>query len=317
MTPLLQSFAQFRDEMVILNQVNCPRDPAAPGDHHGAGMMTMMTGRKPIIMPGTSDTGDPNAKNFVGSDVSIDQLLLQKSMALQGTSIPSLQLSAYRPSSTGLPVFRVVSYGGKAAPLFPESRPDVAFANVFGALTPGMSQDPAALARLHDQNKSVLDYLYKDMGRLQHQAPRSQVAKLDAHMTAIRSLEMDSRRVAVGARLAPPSRRSPRFPMPPRSQHRRSPARHGVAPTGFRLGSRSPFQCDVTACHVHIRARQLVPALSRDGPGFPGPTPRAPRHFARCLPLQSTLSRVDEYYSESVGRAASPTSRPRPRNGQC
>jgi Protein of unknown function (DUF1552) len=190
-TPLLEPLAGLREEMVILNQVHCPRDPSWPGDHHGAGMITMTVARRPIIMPGTSDTGDPTAKNYVGADLSIDQLLAQKAPTLQGTAVPSLQLTAYRPSSTGLPVHRVMSYGGRAAPLFPESRPDVAFANVFGSLTPSGNQDPAALTRLRQQDKSVLDYLAKDMSRLYAQAPAAQRPKLDAHLAAIRSLEMD------------------------------------------------------------------------------------------------------------------------------
>jgi hypothetical protein len=197
--PLLEPFTSLRDEMVILNQVHCPRDPGWPGDHHGAGMITMTTARRPIIMPGTSDTGDPTAKNYVGADVSIDQLLAQKSPTLRGNTVPSIQLTAYRPSSTGLPVHRVMSYSGKAAPLFPESRPDIAFANVFGAVAPGAPQDAAALARLRQQDKSILDYVAKDMTRLYSRAPAAQRPKLDAHLAAVRSLETTLTQGGTGA----------------------------------------------------------------------------------------------------------------------
>ncbi len=96
-TPLLQSFAQLKDEMVVFSQLNCPRSVDWLGDQHGSGMITMMSGRKPMVMPGTSYTGDPNAKNFVSDGPSFDQHLLSKVPLMQGTPVKSIQLTAYRP----------------------------------------------------------------------------------------------------------------------------------------------------------------------------------------------------------------------------
>lgn len=192
LSPLLAGFLNVQSSMTILNEVTGPRDVTWLGDLHGQGLITMMTGKRSIIIPGTADVGDPNAKNIVGADKSIDQVLVQPttgSPMLTGTTIPSIQLSAFRPSSVGLPVFRVMSYAGSNAPLFPESRPDVAFSSIFGQSMAGV--DPATLARARLQKQSVLDFMLKDMTRLRAQVPSSQRQKLDAHLAGIQQLESE------------------------------------------------------------------------------------------------------------------------------
>src|SRR5262245_22546297 len=77
LTPVLEPFAALRAEMLVLGGVNCPRDPGWPGDQHAAGLITMMTGKRFMEIPGTDAAGDPNAKNIVGADQSVDQLLLE------------------------------------------------------------------------------------------------------------------------------------------------------------------------------------------------------------------------------------------------
>jgi hypothetical protein len=192
LSPLLMGFQNVQSSMTILNQVTCPRVEDLttwPGDLHGQGLITMMTGKKTILIPGTPATNDPNAKNITGADKSIDQILAQQSPALMGTTIPSIQLSAFRPSSVGLPVFRVMSYSASNGPLFPESRPDAAFANIFGASMAGV--DPATVTRARLQKRSVLDFMLKDMTRLKAQVPSSQRQKLDAHLAGIQQLETE------------------------------------------------------------------------------------------------------------------------------
>jgi Protein of unknown function (DUF1552) len=197
LSPLLMGFQNVQSSMTILNQVTCPRveDLATwPGDLHGQGLITMMTGKKTILIPGTPAANDPNAKTITAADKSIDQVLAQQSPSLMGTTIPSIQLSAFRPSSVGLPVFRVMSYSGSNGPLFPESRPDVAFASIFGQSMAGV--DPATLAHARTQKRSVLDFMLKDMTRLKAQVPSSQRQKLDAHLAGIQQLETELATVA-------------------------------------------------------------------------------------------------------------------------
>jgi Protein of unknown function (DUF1552) len=189
---ITQSFTPLIPDMVLLDGVTCPRDHSWIGDQHSAGLITMMTGKRFIGIPGTASiTGpgaDSNAKNVVGDGVSIDQLLLGEAMTnLGGRPVPSIQATAYAPSSVGLPAFRVMSYSGSNAPLFPESRAATLFNRIFGSTTAGLSPD--ALARLKTQNTSILDFVNKDLTRLRGHVPQSQFAKLDAHLASIQQLE--------------------------------------------------------------------------------------------------------------------------------
>jgi hypothetical protein len=148
---ILQPFEPVKNDMLILNGIYCPRDHGWAGDQHGAGLITMMSGRKPIEIPGTSSGGDPNAKNQTAAGLSIDQFLLQSpATGLRGSGPPSLQSTAYRPSSIGLPNFKVMSYD-KSGALFPESRADLLFSNLFAGAMPGVS--PEVLARMRTQNR--------------------------------------------------------------------------------------------------------------------------------------------------------------------
>jgi hypothetical protein len=192
--PILAPFAPLQNDMVILNGIYCPRDHGWAGDQHGAGLITMMSGKRPIEIPGTNSGGDANAKNQMASGLSIDQFLLGKTEAnLKGMTTGSIQSTAYRPSSIGLPNFKVMSYDANGA-MFPESRADTLFANIFGGSVANVS--PEALMRMRTQNKSVLDFVHKDLTRLRGLVPNSQTQKLDAHLDGISKLE---------ARLMPPA----------------------------------------------------------------------------------------------------------------
>ena len=205
---ITQSFEPLRKEMVILQGIACPRDNNWIGDKHSAGMITMMSGRRFIGIPGTDsivgDKADGNAKNIVAADKTFDQLLLEKSPLLQNSKLASIQATALRNSSVGLPAFRVMSYNKANGPLFPESRPGVLFDSIFGTGV-GLSAD--ALARLRGQNKNILDFVNADLTRLRSHVPSSQLPKLDAHLAAIQELQaaVGTSGVALGAACSKPT----------------------------------------------------------------------------------------------------------------
>jgi hypothetical protein len=189
MPSITKSFTPLIPKMVLLNGVTCPREQGWAGDQHAAAVITMMTGKKFVALPGTNDLAtDSNTKNIVANDKSIDQILLASPMAnLGGRPVPSIQSAAYRPSSVSLPAFRVMSYSGSNGPMFPESRPATLFDQIFGSS--GQALTPEALARLRTQNKSILDFVNGDLTRLRGHLPASQLPKLDAHLAAIQTLE--------------------------------------------------------------------------------------------------------------------------------
>jgi hypothetical protein len=52
---ITKSFTPLISDMVLLNGITCPRDHSWAGDQHSAGLITMMTGKRFIAIPGTTD----------------------------------------------------------------------------------------------------------------------------------------------------------------------------------------------------------------------------------------------------------------------
>jgi hypothetical protein len=220
-SPLLSSFDKLRNDMVILRGVDCPRKQNWIGDKHGAGMIAMVApppmdkadGHVWPALPGytLAEQNDTNAKFFTATDKSIDQLYLERVAALKGTAIPSVQLSSSLESadSTRDCCLRVVSYSKSdpsarfPTPLWPESRANIAFMNIFGKVLMGVDQ--ARIARTQAQNKSVLDFITGGLTGMKGQLPASQIPKIDAHMTAIRDLEKSLSAIGTGRVCAPPT----------------------------------------------------------------------------------------------------------------
>jgi len=187
-SPILAEFAALRDDMVILNGINCPRDPNATGSKPAQGMLAMMTPPPPsgVAWPATAgyEAGDPNTTAITAVDESIDQLLRREVPALQAP-IASLQLamsSQLDPASVA--AFSYLKAAGQAtpSPLLGEPNPTAALQQLLGALP-----DPVANAAL---NKSLYDFVSGDITRLHDRAPASQSAKLTAHLEAIKQLEL-------------------------------------------------------------------------------------------------------------------------------
>ena len=188
--PITQAFEPLKSQLVVVDGITCPRDTGWAGDQHAAALIAMMTGKKFTNIPGTNAAGDPNTKYIVGNDKSIDQYLLDKlpTKLLPNASLPSIQSTAYLPSNTGLPSFKVMSYKGSNQALFAEVDAASLFKRIFIGDNAGLSA--AEIARKLDQEKSVLDRVTADLTRLKGLIPASQMPKLDAHLTAIQGLEM-------------------------------------------------------------------------------------------------------------------------------
>ncbi len=207
-TPLLSSFtdgkiAALQSQMVVLKGLSSARSMDWIGDQHGGGYLAMLT-------PPPKDTGsgswpqqpggnrsDPNSKTITAADQSIDQFLLGAVSALKGSCpFPSVQLTASTESAStdgNMHALRVTSYkkgaaGGAPVPLWPDASPYNAFSNLFSKGT--LNLTPEQIARANAQQKSVLDFAAGGLTSLQNQVPKSELPKVQAHLDAIRELEM-------------------------------------------------------------------------------------------------------------------------------
>jgi hypothetical protein len=246
--PLLQPFGPVRNNMLVVKGIKCPRTNSNPGDKHGQGLIGMMTGVDAYHPPGTpeKELTAPDGK-FISSPVAtIDQDALSKIPALKGPTIPSIQLAGSRTSmqGSGSGCLRVISYSGPNLLMWPEGRSDIAFNNILGSVVVGPG-DPAAAARLQAQNKSVLDFVSRDLTRLKTLIPASQIPKLDAHTQAIRELELKI------TTTPPPTTggcSKPMLAMQPKGSGSISndEAEHGTLIKNMFSVIKSAFQCDTT-----------------------------------------------------------------------
>jgi hypothetical protein len=145
------------------------------GCNHGSAIIRLMTGAgiKPV-------------------QATFDQVLQQKAPALQGPPIASLQLGTDTradPGSNGIQL-RVMSYDAHA-PLPPEIEPAKTYTRIFASLTPATTTGDGkrAMDRVLAEERSVLDFVRGDLGRLNQRLPPPEREKLDRHTEGLREIE--------------------------------------------------------------------------------------------------------------------------------
>jgi hypothetical protein len=194
-------FEPLRSKMALIDGLNIVcATRAATGDGGAAsaegGMVALMTGQPTLGKVGQQD--------HCAGGASIDQILLARSPVLGGpasaskTSFASLQLAADIRADRDEVAPRVLSYldpfpgqtdiAMARRPLYPDTAPLDVFNRLFGgALPPGTTS--ADTARLLAQKLSVLDFMRKDLARLQTLIPASEKDRLAAHADSILQVE--------------------------------------------------------------------------------------------------------------------------------
>ncbi len=178
MTPCLKEWAAFRDQMVVLS--NLDGGPEFVGGHQRGSSM-WLTGAEP-----------KKSMNDVHCGVSVDQVLAREFG--KQTQIPSLELciedaaeiagqsnAGYNAAYTN-----TISWRTATQPLFMENKPRAVFERLFGD---GDSTDPAArIARLK-KNHSILDFVSEDASRVLSDLGPSDRTKISEFLDAIRDVE--------------------------------------------------------------------------------------------------------------------------------
>jgi hypothetical protein len=166
--------------------------PSGQNTHEG-GVVAVMTGVNALGKGSTQ-------QDWAAGAPSIDQLLLNKSPTLGGPSQPnptmfgSLQLGADVRSDRNEVAPRVLSYQTPIAgsdpltrrqPLYPDTSPYNVFGRIFGGPLPTGADPKKILA----QKQSVIDFMRKDIARLQTLIPASEKDRLSAQLNSITQLE--------------------------------------------------------------------------------------------------------------------------------
>jgi hypothetical protein len=295
---ILQPLAAFKEQMVVLDDVTCPRETSWAGDQHAAGLITMMCGKRFVSIPGTDASGDPNAKNIVAPDKTIDQHLLGLVPGLLGR-IPSLEATAYPSSEGGLPSFKVMSYEGNNKPRFPESSPQELFDRVFKDENAGLT--PEQIALRNDQRKSVLDRVNADLQRLNGLVPASQKPKLESHLASIQELEKSLQGSTGGMPMAACEKPTLQQPGAGMQGATVDEAAHLTLSQNHLNIIKTAFQCDLTRVatftFAHGNSELRWPMI--DGQVEKANGHHSTSHDLNAIPDQS---RIDQVYSEQLAK---------------
>lgn len=319
---LIDSFKAVRNSMVVMKGLHCPRNPGWAGDKHGAGYLGMITpvpkdigDRSWPIIPGREkEASDPNGKFFTATDRSIDQLFVNTIPTLKSlAAIPSISLAADLFSAQANNYcLRVVSYAkdnpnaAQPTPLHPEADPAAAFKNLFGTSMTGM--DDAAIARARAQNKSVLDFITGDLNSLRPRLPKLAKDKVDAHLAAIRQLELQLDASGSGRQCTPPTLvpvdgNVPGGTAGDNQTNSANDARiHQAALEQFKI-IKTAFQCDLTRVATFtfgwgnsgIRYKGVIPALLPNVSMDDTEPYHAVSHNTGANPFQGQFA-VDKYF---------------------
>jgi hypothetical protein len=215
-------FAPLQSKMVMIDGLNIITASKMAGGNmggqntHEGGIVAMMTGVPTLGVHGQQD--------HCAGGASVDQLLLAQSPLLGGaassiqTPFGFLALAADIRSDRDEVAPRVLSYRAPQTgvsdpslarqPIYPETQPLNTFNRIFGGTLPTGTDAQAILAR----KLSVLDFMRRDLGRLQTLVPADGKDRLAVHTTAIQSLEQSLRQTYGGITMTPVCTKPP---MPP------------------------------------------------------------------------------------------------------
>lgn len=180
MMPSLQALAPYRDQLLILSGLNSAPSPGRPGGAHAKATTRFLT-----------DVSPPTSETWLDAGISLDQILAQE--LGKRTQVASLELAIESGETAGAcdtgfacPYTNTISWKNANTPLATENNPRVAFERLFG--DSGSTDAKTRLRRLHEQ-RSVLDSVGEELGRLKGSLPSTDRTKLEEYFDAVRGIE--------------------------------------------------------------------------------------------------------------------------------
>ncbi len=206
-TKTLQPLEPFRDYLTIVSHTDCSAaDPVSAeevGADHFRSSAVFLTAA--------------HAKQTEGSDIrngtSIDQMYAQAHG--QDTPLPSIQLCIENLDSSGTCGYNyscaymdTISWANPTTPLPMTRDPRMAFEELFG--TGGSAPDRASRNRV---NRSILDAITRDIGKLQRNLDTKDRGRLDDYLENIREIERRIQKIEAYNTAHGPERELPAAPI--------------------------------------------------------------------------------------------------------
>lgn len=170
--PIMAELAPFKDELLILEGVDNPVSETGELDGHREGTVSLLTGWG--VVPGS--VGQVNGG---AGGISLDQHVAARIAGNTRRRSLELGTEAAGPASA-------ITFDQYKQPLPRITHPDQLFAALFG--DPQLDAD--ALAALQARRASILDAVADDYRALQPKISASDRQRVDAHLDAIREIEL-------------------------------------------------------------------------------------------------------------------------------
>jgi hypothetical protein len=181
LSPSLAPLAAHQDDLVVIRGL---LQQGAGGDGHQNGMGGMLTGAK---LNSGSFAGTGAAPAGWANGPSVDQRIADANAGV--TKLRSLELGVQVGSADN---WGRMCYRAANQPLPPEDDPAAVYARVFEDL----HTDPSELERLRRRRKSILDTVAGQYEQVTRSLGRADRDRLDAHLHAVRDVELRLTRAA-------------------------------------------------------------------------------------------------------------------------
>jgi hypothetical protein len=180
LSPILKPLEPYRSKLNILDGLKIQADGV--GAPHTKGPPLLWTA-SPLNNDMTFTRADGSGGMYYGwnSAPSLDQVIIDK----LGTTTSYKSLEFGVRSGGNHPGSRMI-YTGSQTPLAPETNPWAAFKRLIGDI----GKTTEELERMRAERRSVLDVLDGELSALQGKLGSADQKKIDAHLTAVREIEM-------------------------------------------------------------------------------------------------------------------------------
>jgi hypothetical protein len=183
LSPIMKPLEPWRDRLTVVSGlVQRPAEgnakDGATGDHT-KGTASWLTGVRCKRTEGADLECGVSADQIAASVLGKDTVLPSLELSIDLTVLAGMCDSAY-----SCVYLNTLSWSTPTTPLPTENNPRVAFERLFG--NGGTSAQRTALAR---QNRSILDYVSADFGRLNRQLGASDRAQVDGYLESVREVE--------------------------------------------------------------------------------------------------------------------------------
>jgi hypothetical protein len=171
--------APWRDKLLFVDSLSFETaydDSLVHGGHDAN--VHMLTGK--FALPGAVGFDRPEARGAGGP--SVDQFIAQSILAKEALPLPSLTLGVRVRNNR--PAQGRWIYGPDGSPIAPQQDPAEVLRDLFG-----VGIDPAVLARIRADRRSVLDLVGKDLEQFSSRLGQHDRGQVEAHLAAIRELE--------------------------------------------------------------------------------------------------------------------------------